>query len=120
MSSGNTGHFVITGQEFTADDTGKVSVKVTFQFINDGLNPITREEKGAYSFSEMNKASCRVSYESPSGKGSKGVTITDRSEDSLTGEFTVNEDSVISLSLEDSTMLGFFKVQKLPRRIRQI
>ena len=112
LSSGNTGHFVITGQEFTADDTGKVSVKVTFQFINDGLNPITREEKGAYSFSEMNKASCRVSYESPSGKGSKGVTITDRSEDSLTGEFTVNEDSVISLSLEDSTMLGFFKVQK--------
>ena len=112
LSSGNTGHFEITGQEFTADDTGKVSVKVTFQFINDGLNPITGEEKGAYSFSEMKKASCRVSYESPSGKGSKGVTITDRSEDSLTGEFTVNEDSVISLSLEDSTMLGFFKVQK--------
>ena len=112
LSSGNTGHFEITGQEFTADSTGKVSVKVTFQFINDGLNPVTGEEKGAYSFSEMKKASCRVSYESPSGKGSKGVTITDRSEDSLTGEFTVNEDSVISLSLEDSTMLGFFKVQK--------
>lgn len=112
LSSGNTGHFEITGQEFTADSTGKVSVKVTFQFINDGLNPMTGAETDEYSFSEMNKASCRVAYESPSGKGSKGVTITDRSKDSLTGEFTVDQDSVISLSLKDSTMLGFFKVQK--------
>ena len=112
LSSGNTGHFEITGQEFTADSTGKVSVKVTFQFINDGLNPVTGAEADEYSLSEMNKASCRVTYESPSGKGSKGVTVTDRSKSSLTGEFTVDQDSVISLSLEDSTMLGFFKVQK--------
>ena len=112
LSSGNTGHFEITEQEFTADSTGKVSVKVTFQFINDGLNPVTGAEADEYSLNEMNKASCRVTYESPSRKGSKGVTVTDRSKSSLTGEFTVDQDSVISLSLEDSTMLGFFKVQK--------
>ena len=116
LDPGNYGHFEITGQEFVSDAVGNVSVKVFIRFVNDGISPVTGEEGDDYSVSEMTKASCRVAYESPSQKGSKGISGKDNLNGSygngFIGEVTVPLDSVISLTVEDSVMPGFFRVQK--------
>lgn len=116
LDPGNYGHFEITGQEFVSDAAGNVSVKVFIRFVNDGISPVTGEEGDDYSVSEMTKASCRVAYESPSQKGSKGISGKDNLNGSygngFIGEVTVPLDSVISLTVEDSVMPGFFRVQK--------
>lgn len=116
LDPGNYGHFEITGQEFVSDAAENVSVKVFIRFVNDGISPVTGEEGDDYSVSEMTKASCRVAYESPSQKGSKGISGKDNLNGSygngFIGEVTVPLDSVISLTVEDSVMPGFFRVQK--------
>ena len=116
LDPGNYGYFEITGQEFVSDAAGNVSVKVFIRFVNDGISPVTGEEGDDYSVSEMTKASCRVAYESPSQKGSKGISGKDNLNGSygngFIGEVTVPLDSVISLTVEDSVMPGFFRVQK--------
>ena len=83
LDPGNYGHFEITGQEFVSDAAGNVSVKVFIRFVNDGISPVTGEEGDEYSVSEMTKASCRVAYESPSQKGSKGIS----GKDNLNGSY---------------------------------
>lgn len=116
LNSNNYGHFEITGQEFVSDAAGNVSVKVFIRFVNDGISPVTGEEGDDYSVSEMTKARCRVAYEAPSQKGSKSISGKDKLNGSygngFIGEVTVPLDSVISLTVEDSVMPGFFKVQK--------
>lgn len=116
LDPGNYGHFEITGQEFVSDAVGNVSVKVFIRFVNDGISPVTGEEGDDYSVSEMTKARCRVAYEAPSQKGSKSISGKDKLNGSygngFIGEVTVPLDSVISLTVEDSVMPGFFKVQK--------
>ncbi len=113
----NYGHFNITGQEFVLDDNGEVSVKVTFEFVNDGKHPVTGAEGSKYSSSEMRNPGCRVVYgDGTTQKGSKGVNniaaLNGNYSNGITGEFTVSQDSVISLYLKDSVMAGYFKVQK--------
>ena len=113
----NYGHFNITGQEFVLDDNGEVSVKVTFEFVNDGKHPVTGAEGSKYSSSEMRNPGCRVVYgDGTTQKGSKGVSniaaLNGNYSNGITGEFTVSQDSVISLYLKDSVMAGYFKVQK--------
>lgn len=116
LNSNNYGHFEITGQEFVSDAAGNVNVKVFIRFVNDGISPVTGEEGDDYSVSEMTKARCRVAYEAPSQKGSKSISGKDKLNGSygngFIGEVTVPLDSVISLTVEDSVMPGFFKVQK--------
>ena len=112
----NYGHFNITGQEFVLDDNGEVSVKVTFEFVNDGKHPVTGAEGSKYSSSEMRNPGCRVVYgDGTTQKGSKGVNniaaLNGNYSNGITGEFTVSQDSVISLYLKDSVMAGYFKVQ---------
>ena len=65
----------------------------------------------------MRNPGCRVVYgDGTTQKGSKGVSniaaLNGNYSNGITGEFTVSQDSVISLYLKDSVMAGYFKVQK--------
>lgn len=116
LQSGNSGHFEITGEEFVTGDDGQVQVKVSFNFINDGINPVTGEAGSKYSLADMTKAYCTVHYSAPAVSGAKSPSSLDKLDGSysngVTGEVIVPLDSTISLSLEDSTMPGYYKVQK--------
>ena len=117
MDPDNYGHFEITGQEFVVGEDGVVRVKVSFKFVNDGIDPISGEQGKPFSLSDMGDLSCRVAYESPSETGSKGVDyqgpLDGNIKNGIEGYFTVDQDSAVNLYFyRTAYMPGYYKVQK--------
>ena len=117
MDPDNYGHFEITGQEFVVGEDGVVRVKVSFKFVNDGIDPISGEQGKPFSLSDMGDLSCRVAYESPSETGSKGVDyqgpLDGNIKNGIEGYFTVDQDSAVNLYFyRTAYMPGYYRVQK--------
>lgn len=114
-NTNNFGKFEITKQEFVEVD-GKVKVKVYVTFINDGIDHVTGKEGKKYSVSDLKKASVYVPYESAEGNEITYLRnvqpLNDSYSNGLTGEVTLNLDSVIQLYVEDTYMPGYVKVNK--------
>ena len=98
-------------------EDGVVRVKVSFKFVNDGIDPISGEQGKPFSLSDMGDLSCRVAYESPSETGSKGVDyqgpLDENIKNGIEGYFTVDQDSAVNLYFyRTAYMPGYYRVQK--------